>query len=169
MTNFMSNSTADEARERAAFVLAISPDATHAEALASYKKHVAIMHPRAGGDRIAYQTLLAAWAVWNQLTEDAQAGAPSLSDAATLRSARLRNEEQSLVALDAAGYGIDVTAIDFEPEPETEVDVIVDTRNEYYEIDLVAIEALPLEYRAYAVAGSAAVMRTAAGTVHHLA
>ncbi len=162
----------DEARARAAFLLGISPDADQAEALAGYHRQLETMHPRAGGDRSAYRALLAAWAVWNQLASDGHA-APSLADAARLREVSLLAaadaEEQELramvVATDHSRAEQLGRALDAMPDDDVEEDVVIDLRSLVYEVDLEAIEALPRQHRAYATAGSAAVIRTAAGHV----
>lgn len=62
--------TTSEARERAAFVLGVAPDAAGDEAGRSYRRQLRLF---AGDDehaRAARRTLMAAWAVWNETVPD---------------------------------------------------------------------------------------------------
>jgi hypothetical protein len=165
VTKFTDGSNVEELRGLAAFVLGISVDATQSTALAAYQSNLKILHPRVLGDPTGYQTLLAAWAVWNQLSKHASGGTPRLCDLGELRAARLRSEDPVLAVVEEAGdrveevYGCVVE--------EADGYVVEDRRNERYEIDLVTFGELPAAHRAYLTAGSTAAVRAAAGTVDY--
>jgi hypothetical protein len=163
VTKFTDGSSVEEVRGLAAFVLGISADATQSTALAAYQSNLEILHPRVLGDPTGYQTLLAAWTVWNQLSKHASGGTPRLRDVVELRAARLRSDDHIFDVAEEAGDHVDVSA----RTDDVVGYVVEDRRNEHYEIDLVAIAMLPTAHRAYLTAGSMAVVRTGAGTVDY--
>lgn len=61
-----------EARQLAAFVLGITPDAADETALHAFRLAAAAHNPARGGSSLLYGAVTAAWGVWNQ-TADATA------------------------------------------------------------------------------------------------
>jgi hypothetical protein len=179
VTKFTDGSNVEEMRGLAAFVLGISVDARQSTALAAYQSNLKVLHPRVSGDPTGYQTLLAAWAVWNQLSEHASGGTPRLRDLGELRAARLRSDDAVLSVVVEVGdhvdasdrveevYGCVVEEVYSCVVEEVDGYVVEDRRNERYEIDLVTFGELPAAHRAYLTAGSTAAARTAAGSVDY--